>query len=224
MVEDLKLSAWFPERENWNNFWRDFQECVNSWTERRRRDFERYFKSMNLLAFFEFWISKTWKVFQAAPDMISLAMSARKNLCINEDVYPLRLGSAVDGACQSKTARYGGLLIGSSGPLLGSIIDYRFWLVHWVHGSWFGIEADRRIRSYSTSLILYLKKGFWRNSNFQLRPRPTSRGFRIRAHALRLLREDALEWSVQAAERSLEPGGFWCGFVIIDRLLIVVNY
>ncbi|CAJ0575378.1 unnamed protein product, partial [Mesorhabditis spiculigera] len=42
----------------------------------------------------------------AEPDMIAVAMSARKNLCINEEVVNLRLGTRVDGACQSRTASY----------------------------------------------------------------------------------------------------------------------
>ncbi|CAB3402237.1 unnamed protein product [Caenorhabditis bovis] len=37
---------------------------------------------------------------------ITVAMSARKNLCINDEVSKLRYGSAVDGACQKLTASF----------------------------------------------------------------------------------------------------------------------
>uniref|UniRef100_A0A915CLA5 General transcription and DNA repair factor IIH helicase subunit XPD n=1 Tax=Parascaris univalens TaxID=6257 RepID=A0A915CLA5_PARUN len=40
------------------------------------------------------------------PALLALAISARKNLCINESVACLRLGSAVDGACQRLTAGF----------------------------------------------------------------------------------------------------------------------
>lgn len=35
-----------------------------------------------------------------------MALSARKNLCVNEDVVGLRQGAAVDGACQRLTASF----------------------------------------------------------------------------------------------------------------------
>ncbi|ETN76333.1 hypothetical protein NECAME_03496 [Necator americanus] len=41
-----------------------------------------------------------------APPMLAVAMSARKNLCINDSVWQLRQGSAVDGACQRLTASF----------------------------------------------------------------------------------------------------------------------
>ncbi|EYC02324.1 hypothetical protein Y032_0100g3233 [Ancylostoma ceylanicum] len=41
-----------------------------------------------------------------APPMVAVAMSARKNLCINDSVWQLRQGSAVDGACQRLTASF----------------------------------------------------------------------------------------------------------------------
>lgn len=40
----------------------------------------------------------------AAVPKITVAMSARKNLCINSKVAPLRFGNAVDSACQKLTA------------------------------------------------------------------------------------------------------------------------
>ncbi|CAJ0963862.1 unnamed protein product, partial [Mesorhabditis belari] len=53
----------------------------------------------NLYAFYE-------KQTKEAPDLMAVAMSARKNLCINEEVAAMRIGSRVDGACQSRTASY----------------------------------------------------------------------------------------------------------------------
>lgn len=38
--------------------------------------------------------------------MLALALSARKNLCINDSVAVLRQGTAVDGACQRLTASF----------------------------------------------------------------------------------------------------------------------
>lgn len=40
------------------------------------------------------------------PDMLALALSSRKNLCINEPVANLRRGTAVDGACHKLTAGF----------------------------------------------------------------------------------------------------------------------
>lgn len=37
---------------------------------------------------------------------MALALSARKNLCINDSVAVLRHGTAVDGACQRLTAGF----------------------------------------------------------------------------------------------------------------------
>lgn len=45
-------------------------------------------------------------MFQNAPDFLCLALSARKNLCINEEVSCLRTGTAIDGACQNRTASF----------------------------------------------------------------------------------------------------------------------
>lgn len=42
----------------------------------------------------------------AFPPFLALAMSARKNLCLNESVACLRQGSAVDAACQRLTASF----------------------------------------------------------------------------------------------------------------------
>ncbi|KAI1724657.1 helical and beta-bridge domain-containing protein [Ditylenchus destructor] len=39
-------------------------------------------------------------------NLLALAMSARKNLCVNESVSSLRVGTAVDGACQRLTASF----------------------------------------------------------------------------------------------------------------------
>ncbi|GMR39936.1 hypothetical protein PMAYCL1PPCAC_10131, partial [Pristionchus mayeri] len=41
-----------------------------------------------------------------APQMLALAMSARKNLCINETVLTARTGIGIDGACQKLTASF----------------------------------------------------------------------------------------------------------------------
>ncbi|VDO64859.1 unnamed protein product, partial [Onchocerca flexuosa] len=40
------------------------------------------------------------------PSLFAVALSARKNLCINESVSSLRQGSLVDGACQKLTASF----------------------------------------------------------------------------------------------------------------------
>lgn len=47
-----------------------------------------------------------WSKVQKLPDFLCLALSARKNLCINEQVCGLKKGSAVDGACQNLTASF----------------------------------------------------------------------------------------------------------------------
>lgn len=39
-------------------------------------------------------------------DFLALALSARKNLCINESVVSMRLGTAVDAGCQRLTASF----------------------------------------------------------------------------------------------------------------------
>ncbi|GMT18353.1 hypothetical protein PFISCL1PPCAC_9650, partial [Pristionchus fissidentatus] len=41
-----------------------------------------------------------------APQMLALAMSARKNLCINEKVLAARTGVGIDGACQKLTVSF----------------------------------------------------------------------------------------------------------------------
>ena len=41
---------------------------------------------------------------QTAPEFLALALSSRKNLCINESVVSKREGVAVDGSCQSMTS------------------------------------------------------------------------------------------------------------------------
>ncbi|WKX99575.1 hypothetical protein Q1695_014449 [Nippostrongylus brasiliensis] len=42
----------------------------------------------------------------SAPPFVAVSMSARKNLCVNDSVWQLRQGSAVDGACQRLTASF----------------------------------------------------------------------------------------------------------------------
>ena len=53
----------------------------------------------NLLKYYE-------KEFGEPLQVLGLALSSRKNLCVNPEVYPLRDGKLVDGKCQSLTASY----------------------------------------------------------------------------------------------------------------------
>ncbi|KAK6018787.1 DNA repair helicase [Ostertagia ostertagi] len=55
-----------------------------------------------LRALYKFYERQT----AGAPPFVAVAMSARKNLCINESVASLRQGSLVDGGCQRLTASF----------------------------------------------------------------------------------------------------------------------